>query len=152
MLPCFGSVRAYPFLKFVKSYIIVTDNRDRVPNENRESERGREFMISRVRVEIYNSKYTIATPESEEHVQKLAKDLDTQIKQFVESNERATLNDALVLIAMNYADSYYKSEQGADHMRAQLTDYLEEAARAKLELEEAKKQIEHLEKRLKHGG
>lgn len=103
-------------------------------------------MINRVRVEIYNSKYVIATPEEEEYVQKLARDLDEQIRRLMDSSDRVTLNDALVLSALNYVDAFYKSEASADHMRSQLTDYLEEAARAKIELDEARRQIENLKK------
>lgn len=103
-------------------------------------------MINRVRVEIYNSKYVIATPEDEEYVQKLARELDEQIRNLMESSDRVTLNDALVLSALNYVDAFYKSEQSADHMRSQLTDYLEEAARAKIELDEARREIDELKK------
>ena len=48
----------------------------------------------------------------------------------------------------NFEDAYKKSEASADHMRGQLTDYLEDAARARIELEESKREIERLTRQL----
>ena len=46
------------------------------------------------------------------------------------------------------ADCYQKSERSADHMRAQLSDYLEDAAKARIELDDAKREIEKLRQRM----
>ena len=105
-------------------------------------------MINRVKVEINGAKYIIATPEKESSVHELAKDLDNQVKQLLQSSERISLNDALVLCALNYADAYKKSEDSSDHMRNQLTDYLEDASKARNELDEAKREIDRLTRRL----
>ncbi len=105
-------------------------------------------MINRVRIEVGASKYVIATPEKEEYVQQLAQELNSQISQLMESNDRMSLNDALVLCALNYVDAYKKSEASADHMRSQLTDYLEDAAKARIELDEARREIDRLSRRL----
>ena len=41
-----------------------------------------------------------------------------------------------------------KSEEGADNMRTQLTDYLEDATLARIELDETKRENERLKRRL----
>lgn len=105
-------------------------------------------MVNRVKIEINGSKYVIATPEDEQKVLEIARELDSQVRQLLDSSDRMGLNDALVLCALNYADAYRKSEESSDNMRAQLTDYLEDATQARNELEEAKREITRLKKRL----
>lgn len=105
-------------------------------------------MINRVRVEVYGSRYTIATPETEGYVQDLADTLNEQIKNLLDGNPKLSFNDALVLCSINYIDAFKKSEQAADHMRGQLTDYLEDAARARIELDEARREMDKLKRRL----
>jgi cell division protein ZapA len=51
---------------------------------------------------------------------------------------------ALVLCAINSADQQKKSENSADHLRGQLSEYLEDAARARMELEEARRELDRL--------
>lgn len=105
-------------------------------------------MINRVRIEINGNRYVIATPEEEERVIELGKEIDAQVRQLLESSDRVGLNDALVLCALNYANAYRKSEESSDNMRSQLTDYLEDATLARIELDEAKREIERLTRRL----
>ena len=101
-------------------------------------------MINRVKIEILGASYTIATPESEEYVRSLAAELNSQMKSLIDADPKLTPNSALVLCAMGYADMFHKSEQAADNMRGQLTDYLDEASRARAELDEAKRELEKL--------
>ena len=49
----------------------------------------------------------------------------------MDSDRRLSPNAALILCAMGYADSLHKSEESADHLRSQLSEYLEEATRAR---------------------
>ena len=89
-------------------------------------------MVNKVRIEIAGSRYVIATPEGEERVLSLGREIDAQVRQLMDGNDRVSLNDALVLCCLNYANAYKKSEESADNMRTQLTDYLEDAARARM--------------------
>lgn len=107
-------------------------------------------MINRVKIRVLENTYTIATPESERYVQQLAAELDTQVRQLMDVDAKLSPNAALILCAMGYADSFHKSEQSADHMRSQLTDYLEDAAKARSELDEARREIEKLRWQLKN--
>ena len=104
--------------------------------------------MNRVRIEVYGSRYVISTPEDESYVRGLAKSLDEQLRSLLENNSGLTLNDALVLCAINFEDAYKKSEASADHMRGQLTDYLEDATLARIELDETKRENERLKRRL----
>ena len=105
-------------------------------------------MINRIKVEILGSTYTIATPETEEYVHSLATELDGQVKQLMDADVKLSPNDALILCAMSYADSFHKSEQSSDHMRSQLTDYLEDAAKARIELDDTRRELDKLRRQL----
>lgn len=101
-------------------------------------------MINRIKVDILGSTYTIASPESEEYVTAIAAEVDSQAKAMMNSDPKLSPNAALILCAMGFADSFKKSERAADHMRAQLTDYLEDASKARAQLDDAKRELERL--------
>ncbi|MBP0962977.1 MAG: cell division protein ZapA, partial [Oscillospiraceae bacterium] len=54
------------------------------------------------------------------------------------------MTDALVLTCFNLLDQNNKAEASADHIRGQLTEYLQDAARARIELEDANREIARL--------
>ncbi len=100
------------------------------------------------RVHVCGNTYTIASTESETYIRELEGQLNSQIEELMTRRQGISVNDALVLIALNLLDSLQKSEAAADHLRNQLSEYLEDAARARMQVDEAKRQIEHLSKEL----
>ena len=66
----------------------------------------------------------------------------------MDSSPNVTLTDAYFLALLSYADLYEKSEQNADHIRSQLTEYLEDSTRAKLEIDQYKRENERLKKEI----
>lgn len=105
-------------------------------------------MMNRVRIEINAAKYVVSTPEEESYVKALAKELDGQVRALLEANGKMTQSDALVLCALSALDEYRKSEENANHMRDRLTEYVKDESKARLELDEAKREIERLTRRL----
>ena len=69
-------------------------------------------MVNKVRIEIAGSRYVIATPEGEERVLSLGREIDAQVRQLMDGNDRVSLNDALVLCCLNYANAYKKERGG----------------------------------------
>ena len=63
----------------------------------------------------------------------LAEKLDSDMTQMLASNPTASVTTAAVITALGYLDELKKSTSGADNMRAQIKDYLEDAAKAKYE-------------------
>ncbi|RLL07679.1 cell division protein ZapA [Anaerotruncus massiliensis (ex Liu et al. 2021)] len=104
--------------------------------------------INRVRITINGVHYTISTSEPEEYVLGLAQELDEQIKGILEKNPSISFNDVMVLCAINYIDAYKRSEENADRMRTQISEYLEDAAKARIELDEVKRENAHLRRQL----
>ncbi|MEG1993957.1 MAG: cell division protein ZapA [Oscillospiraceae bacterium] len=105
-------------------------------------------MINKIKIDIAGSKYIINSKEEPEYVQKLADEINRNVEMLIENCGNLSLNDALVLTVLNYADSYKKAEQNADHLRSQLTDYLEDSARYRIEAEEAKREIQSLKREI----
>ena len=103
---------------------------------------------NRVRIEVCGARYHIASPEPEEYIKELGTQLNAQITEMLSQNNNMSVTDALVLCLLNYMDAYRKAEANTDHMRGQLTTYLEDAARYRIEADEAKREIERLKQEL----
>ncbi len=108
--------------------------------------------MNKIKIEICGAPYVISTTEDETYVKTLGVEIDKQVKQHMLDGSKVSLNGALVLAALNSVDAYRKSEQASDHMRAQLADYLEDATRARVELDDARREITRLNKLLEAYG
>ena len=105
-------------------------------------------MANRVKLEICGASYALVTNESPEYVQSLGQELESAVRELMERNSRLSINEALVLCAVNCLDGYNKSERSADNMRTQLAEYLEDAAKARMELDDARREIDRLRREL----
>lgn len=103
---------------------------------------------TRVKIEVCGARYNIASAEPEAYVKELGAQLNAQISDMLSQNDALSVNDALVLCLLNYMDGYRKAEENTDHMRSQLTEYLEDAARYRIEADEAKREVERLQQEL----
>ena len=109
-------------------------------------------MENRVKIEILGSLYTVFTSESEEYTKSLAREIHEQASNLMASNPKLSPNDALVLVALAFADYARKCENGSDNLRTQVSEYLEEATTARIELDKAMREIASLKRRLELGG
>ncbi|MDR2932977.1 MAG: cell division protein ZapA [Oscillospiraceae bacterium] len=103
-------------------------------------------MSNKLTVQIYGNKYPITFQEDPSYVQQLAAEIDKTVTDLMRNSGRMSINDALVLTALNYLDACRKAEDGADNLRKQITAYVEDAAKARMELSEARKEIARMEK------
>ncbi len=103
---------------------------------------------NRIKIEICGASYMITTDEPEEYVQELSQKLDQQIRQLMDSSGAMSAYNAMMLCCLQYLDQYQKSEQNLDRIRSQLAEYLEDAARARIELDEARREVERLKREL----
>ena len=104
--------------------------------------------INSVRITVNGVNYTINTVEPEEYVQKLADELNGAVSEIRDKNSTISFNDIMVLCAINYIDAYKRSEENADRMRTQISEYLEDAAKARIELDEVRRENAHLRRQL----
>ena len=103
---------------------------------------------NKIRVGICGSRYVVSSTEPVEYVKRLTNTIENKVKTIMDSSPSVTLNDAYFLTTLNYADMYEKSEQNADHIRSQLTEYLEDSTKAKLEVDELRKENERLRREI----
>lgn len=93
---------------------------------------------------IQGKEYAVRTEDDPAYVTSLGARLDGDVSAIMADNSRASLTDALVLCALKYLDDRQKNNASADNLRRQVTEYLEEANRARIALEEARKEIDRL--------
>ncbi|MBQ8868871.1 MAG: cell division protein ZapA [Oscillospiraceae bacterium] len=103
---------------------------------------------NKVNVKIYGTDYTILTEENEEYILELAYELDSDMKKLCQRSTRFTATSAAVLCALEYLDKKNKEEGTSDRMRLQINDYIQDTAKARIELDDAKRKIERLEREI----
>ncbi len=99
---------------------------------------------SRVIIEVCGVKYHISSSEPEAYVKELGAQLNAQVSDMLNKNPSLSVTEALVLCLLSYMDNYRKSEENTDNMRNQLTGYLEDATKYRIEADEAKREAELL--------
>lgn len=90
---------------------------------------------NRVKLTICGSDFMLSSDESVEYMETLGEQVDREIRQLMEDNPRMSMNMAAVLTAINNADRARKAESAADHLRTQVTEYLEENKALRAEME-----------------
>lgn len=103
---------------------------------------------NKVKLAICGSDFYITTEDDVDYAASLGDELDQKITKIVKENERVSMTQASVLVALDYADAFKKAEASADNLRAQIRDYLEDSARARMEVEVARREIERLNREM----
>lgn len=103
---------------------------------------------NKVHVRIGGASYTIVTEDDTEYVEGLAENVDSEIRSICNSNPSLSITQAAVLVALDQTDAYKKANASADNLRVQIKDYLEESARAKMEVEVARREVERLNREI----
>lgn len=103
---------------------------------------------NKVSLRIFGSTYPITTEDDPDYVEELGEFIDKEMRKI--SNEAPTLSttQCAVLIALEQADACKKATASADNLRAQIKDYLEDSARARMEVDVARREIERLNREL----
>ena len=103
-------------------------------------------MQNRVKVVICGKTYTLQTVESPSYMITLAKELDKRINAFLEENESAALTSAAVMVGLELMDESMKSVSDVDNIRAQIKGYVEEAASARIEADQLRRELSLLKR------
>lgn len=105
--------------------------------------------INRVTVLINGVRYPIRTAEDPAYVTKLAAEMDEALRELM-GTSGLSVNEALVLMGLEYLDCYRRADRNLDNMRNQIAGYLEDAAKARMEAGELKREMERLERTLQN--
>lgn len=103
---------------------------------------------NRVQVKIGGATYTIVTDDDPQYVETLAEEISAEIRSICNSNPSLSMTQAAVLVALDQSDACKKASASADNLRVQIKDYLEESARAKMEVEVARREVERLNREI----
>lgn len=105
-------------------------------------------MKNRVTVTIADQEYILVATEEQSYMEKVAAHVNAELRQVL-SATKVSLVDGAILASLNIADQYFKEVEASENLRRQLKDYLEESAKMKLELSEAKREIFKLQNQKK---
>ena len=97
-------------------------------------------MKNKVTVTIAGQQFTLVGTEDESYVCRVAAHVDEQIRQVADAG-RMSVVDSAVLAAVNITDQLMRERESSENLRRQIQQALEEAAKAKMELSEAKREI-----------
>ena len=97
-------------------------------------------MANRVTVNICGEDYTLVAEENTAYMEQVAALVDKQMGEVI-AGAKVGRSDAAVLAAVNLADELLKSEQAAENLRRQVKGYLDEAAQARGEISDLKRQL-----------
>lgn len=97
-------------------------------------------MANRITVSICGEDYTLVAEESTAYMEQVAALVDKKMSGII-AEAKVGRNDAAVLAAVNLADDLLKSEQAAENLRRQVKGYLDEAAQARNEISDLKRQL-----------
>ena len=97
-------------------------------------------MANRITVSICGEDYTLVAEESTAYMEQVAALVDKKMKEVI-AGVKVGRNDAAVLAAVNLADELLKNQAAAENLRRQVKSYLDEAAQAKSEVSDLKRQL-----------
>lgn len=104
--------------------------------------------MEKIKLTIANDTYNISTDDNLEYVAELGAELDKKINALMSNNARISVTQAAIVTALEYADAAKKSEITSENLRNQIQEYLEDAARARTDVEISKREIERLTKEI----
>ena len=105
-------------------------------------------MNNRVTIQVGGQKYTISTRENPGYVLGLSREIDLQLTEMLRDNPKLSVIQATVLLLLNYMDNAKKAEDSADHLRSQVTGYATQDVKARLEVEQLRRQLKIAEQDL----
>ena len=103
-------------------------------------------MANRVVVPICGEDYTFVAEESAAYMQKVGAYVSDKMAEILDSS-KVGRTDAAVLAAANIADELFKEREASEALRRQLKQYIDDAAQAKNEVSELKRELFKLQNR-----
>lgn len=97
-------------------------------------------MKNKVTVTIADQQYTLIADQDAAAVEKIAAHVNEKVCEVMDGGH-LSLADSAILASMNIAEEYFKEMEASENLRRQLKEYLEDTARVKQELSDAKREI-----------
>ena len=101
-------------------------------------------MVNRIKVVVCGKEYSLQTEEQPSYIYGLAKRLERQINELTSTNDGISAYSAAVMIALSTLDDINKANESIDNIRTQIKEYVDDAGKARMERDEAMREIEML--------
>ena len=99
---------------------------------------------NRIKLNICGSECVISSDDSESYIRSIGDEVEKAMEEILTKNERVSITMAAIITSLSFCDDSHKAAGGADNLRSQIKDYLEDSSRARTESEEAKREIERM--------
>lgn len=103
---------------------------------------------NRIKLNICGCEIVIGSDDSENYVHSIGDEVEKAMEDITGKNERVSVTMAAILAALSFCDDAHKAAGGADHLRSQIKDYLEDSSRARMEAEESRREIERMKREI----
>ena len=97
-------------------------------------------MANRVVINICGEELTFIAEESSSYMQRVGAYVNDKMAEVLDSS-KVGRTDAAVLTAVNIADELFKEREASEALRRQLKQYIDDAAQAKNEVSELKREL-----------
>jgi len=105
-------------------------------------------MKQRVKVVLCGKEYALQTEDAPSYVYQLAKTLEKRISDITENNPRVSAHSAVMMVALSTMDELTKANNSVEVIRSQVKEYVDEAGKARLERDAARREIEQLKSKI----
>ena len=103
-------------------------------------------MENRITISICDEEYTFVAEEAPSYMQEVGSYVNDKMSELLNS-AKVGRTDAAVLAAANIADELFKEREASEALRRQLKQYIDDAAQAKNEVSELKRELFKLQNR-----
>ncbi len=123
---------------------------EKTPTDTAETRKGFAAMQDRnkVTLRIGGAEYTVRADEETAYILAVGEEVDTYVTQLMKDTPQISTTVAAVFAALEFCDRAHKADAAADNLRAQIRGYVEEAGRARLDVDEARREINRLNQQL----
>lgn len=105
-------------------------------------------MLNEVKVIICGKEYKLKTAETPNYIYNIARSLETKINDMIESGNGISPYSASIMVSLGLMDDINKANEHLDSLRDEAKNYVDEAGKARIELESANKEIEVLKSKI----
>lgn len=102
---------------------------------------------NKIKLTICNMPCSLISDDTEDYVLSVGKEVEKAIEDITRQSDRASTTMAAIITALNFCDSAHKANEAADHLRAQVKDYVEELEAARKREQELTTELEALRAR-----
>ena len=100
---------------------------------------------NKVKVRIAGEDFVVMAAESDDYIRRVASYVDGKVAD-IRANARISLMDAIVLASINLTDELFKNQESVENLRMQLKGYIDDIARLRADLNDARREIARLSK------